>query len=119
MFPLLHFGYLEFWFISTKHLYLENVSYIKKQQEQVEAQTKYYHQSNQQWKPVLTFSYVKTSSKVQHSLKISSREHVSFSKKLGNLAFFESTQSYRFLRTKSQIQEYFDTPCPRDCGYQI
>ena len=40
MFPLLHCGYLEFWFISTKHLYLENLSYIEKQQEQAEAQKK-------------------------------------------------------------------------------
>ena len=55
MFPLLHCGYLEVRFISTKHLYLQNLSYIKKQQEQAEAQTKQYHQSNQQWKPVITF----------------------------------------------------------------
>ena len=38
MFPLLHRGYLEFWFISTKHIYLENVSYTKKQQDQAEVQ---------------------------------------------------------------------------------
>ena len=55
MFPLLHCGYMEFWFISTKHLYLENLSYIKKQQEQAKAKTKQYHQSNQPSKPVLTF----------------------------------------------------------------
>ena len=48
-------GTWEIWFILTKHLYLEVLSYIKKQQEQTEAQTKQYHQSNQQWKPVLTF----------------------------------------------------------------
>ena len=36
MFPLLQCGYLEFWFISSKHLYLENLSYIKKQQKQAE-----------------------------------------------------------------------------------
>ena len=48
-------GTWEVWFISTKHLYLENLSYIKKQQEQAEAQTKQYQQSNQQWMPVLTF----------------------------------------------------------------
>ena len=35
---LLHCGYLEVWFISTKHLYLENLSYMKKQQMQEEAQ---------------------------------------------------------------------------------
>ena len=49
VFTLLHCGYLELLFISTKHLYFENLSYIKKQQEQTEAQTKQYHQSNQQW----------------------------------------------------------------------
>ena len=38
MFPLVHCGHLEFWFISIKPLYLENLSYIKKQQEQAEAQ---------------------------------------------------------------------------------
>ena len=38
MFPLLHCGYLEFWLISTQHLYLENQSYVKKQQELAEAQ---------------------------------------------------------------------------------
>ena len=48
-------GTWEFRFISTKHLYLENLSYIKKQQEQTQAQTKQYHQSNPQWKLVLTF----------------------------------------------------------------
>ena len=38
MFPLLLCGYLEVWFISTKPLYLENLSYLKKQQEQAELQ---------------------------------------------------------------------------------
>ena len=38
MFPLLQCGYLEFWFISTKHIYLENVTYIKKQHDQAEVQ---------------------------------------------------------------------------------
>ena len=33
-------GTWEVWFFSTKNLYLENLSYIKKQQEQAEAQTK-------------------------------------------------------------------------------
>ena len=33
----------------------QHLSYIKKQQEQAEAQTKQYHQSNQQWKPVPIF----------------------------------------------------------------
>ena len=55
MVPCLHAGYSYFWFISSKHLYLENLSYIKKQQEQAEAQTKQYHQSSQQLKPVPTF----------------------------------------------------------------
>ena len=55
MVPCLHCGYLEFWFILSKHFYLENLCYTKKQQEQAEAQTKQYHQSSQQWKPVLTF----------------------------------------------------------------
>ena len=41
-------------FFQQTNLYLENLSYIKNQQEQAEAQTKQYHQSNQQWKPVLT-----------------------------------------------------------------
>ena len=36
-----------FWLISSKHIYLENLNYIKKQQERAEAQTKQYHQSNQ------------------------------------------------------------------------
>ena len=36
----LHCGYLDFWLISSKHFYLENLSYTKKQQEQAEAQTK-------------------------------------------------------------------------------
>ena len=48
-------GTWDLWFISTKHLYLENLSYIKKQEEQAKAETKQYHQSNQQWKPVLSF----------------------------------------------------------------
>ena len=48
-------GTWEFRSISTKHLYLENLSYIKMQQEQALAQTKQYHQSNPQWKLVLTF----------------------------------------------------------------
>ena len=46
--PCLHCGYLYFWLISSTHIYLKNLSYIKKQQEQAEAQTKQYHQSNQQ-----------------------------------------------------------------------
>ena len=37
MHPCLHCGYLYFWLISSKHIYLENLSYIKKQQEQAEA----------------------------------------------------------------------------------
>ena len=37
MVPCLHFGYLEFWLISSKHFYLESLSYIKKQQKQAEA----------------------------------------------------------------------------------
>ena len=44
----LHCGYLGAlicYFISSKHWYLENLSYSKKQQEQVQAQTKEYHQS--------------------------------------------------------------------------
>ena len=44
----LHCGYLYFWLILSKHIYLENLNYIKKQQEQAKAQTKQYHQSNQQ-----------------------------------------------------------------------
>ena len=48
-------GTWSFWFISTERLYLESLTYIKKQQEYAEAQTKQYHHSNQQWKPVLTF----------------------------------------------------------------
>ena len=39
MVPCLYCGYLEFWLISSKHFYLENLSYTKKQQEQAEAQT--------------------------------------------------------------------------------
>ena len=46
--PCLHCGYLYLRLISSKHIYLENLSYIKKQQEQAEAQTKQYHQSIQQ-----------------------------------------------------------------------
>ena len=34
MVPCLHCGYLYFCLISSKHIYLENLSYIKKQQEQ-------------------------------------------------------------------------------------
>ena len=48
MFLCLHCGYLEFLLLSTKNFYLENLSYTKKQQDQVEAQTKQYHESNQQ-----------------------------------------------------------------------
>ena len=51
-------GTWELWIISTKYLYFENLSYMKKQQEQAEAHTKQYHQSNQQWKPVLTSSWL-------------------------------------------------------------
>ena len=43
-----------FGLFQQKDVFLENLSYIKKQQEQEEAQTKQYHQSNQQSKPVLT-----------------------------------------------------------------
>ena len=50
-------GTWDFWVYFNKTLILENLSYLKKQQEQAEGQTKQYHQSNQQWKPVLTFSY--------------------------------------------------------------
>ena len=46
--PCLHCGYLMFWLISSKHIYLESLSYTKKQQEQAEALTKQYHPSNQQ-----------------------------------------------------------------------
>ena len=38
-------GTWKFWFISTNHLHLENLSYSKKQQEQAEERTKQYHQS--------------------------------------------------------------------------
>ena len=48
MVPCLHCGYLYLWLISSKHIYLETLNYIKKQQEQAEAQTKQYHQGNQQ-----------------------------------------------------------------------
>ena len=37
-----------FWLISSKQVWLDNMNYIKKQQEQAGAQTKQYHQSNQQ-----------------------------------------------------------------------
>ena len=46
--PCLHCGYLDFWLISSKHFYLENLSYTTKQQKQPEAETKQYHQSSQQ-----------------------------------------------------------------------
>ena len=36
--------------LGKPYLYLENLSYIKNRQEQAEAQTKQYHQSNQQSK---------------------------------------------------------------------
>ena len=36
--PCLHCGYLYLWLISSKHIFLENLSYLKKQQEQAEAQ---------------------------------------------------------------------------------
>ena len=39
MVSCLHCGYLEFWLISSKHFYLENLSYTNKEQEQAEAQT--------------------------------------------------------------------------------
>ena len=48
MVPCLHCGYFFFWLISSKHIYLENLNYIKKQQEQAGGQTKQYHQSIQQ-----------------------------------------------------------------------
>ena len=48
MVPCLHCEYLEFWLISSNHFYFENLIYTKKQQEQAEAQSKQYHQSNQQ-----------------------------------------------------------------------
>ena len=47
-FLFLHCGYLGalvYYFISSKHWDVENLSYIKKQQEQAEAQNKQYHQS--------------------------------------------------------------------------
>ena len=47
-FLFLHCGYLRalfHYFASSKHWYMENLSYNKKQQEQAEAQTKQYHQS--------------------------------------------------------------------------
>ena len=34
----LHCGYPFFWLISSKHIYLENLNHIKKQQEQAKAQ---------------------------------------------------------------------------------
>ena len=36
----LHCGYSYFWLISSKHICLESLNYIKKQQEQAEAQKK-------------------------------------------------------------------------------
>ena len=45
MVTCLHCGYLYFWLIPSKHIYLKNLNYIKKQQEQAEAQIKQYHQS--------------------------------------------------------------------------
>ena len=44
-FLCLHCGYLGGLVFFKEHLYLENLSYSKKQQEQAEAQTKHYHQS--------------------------------------------------------------------------
>ena len=43
--PCLHCGCLYFWLNSSEHIFFENLSYIKKQQEQTEAQTKQYHHS--------------------------------------------------------------------------
>ena len=40
-----YLGVLVHYFLSSKHWYLENLSYSKKQQEQGEAQTKQHHQS--------------------------------------------------------------------------
>ena len=48
MVPCLHCGYLYLSLISSKHIDLETLSYIKKQQEQAEAQAKQYHHSIQQ-----------------------------------------------------------------------
>ena len=47
-FFFLHCGYLGalvYYLISSKHWHLENLSYMKKQQEQAEARNKQYHQS--------------------------------------------------------------------------
>ena len=41
--PCLHCGYFYFWLISSKHIYFENLSYIKKQPEQAAAQSKKNH----------------------------------------------------------------------------
>ena len=57
MVPCLHCAYLYLAAVSSKCIHFENLSYNKKQQEQAEAQTKQYHQSIQQGKPVLTFSH--------------------------------------------------------------
>ena len=38
MVPCLHCGYLYLWLISSKHIYWETLSYLKKQQEHAEAQ---------------------------------------------------------------------------------
>ena len=48
-----YLGALVYYFISSKHWYLENLSYIRKQQEQAEAQKKTISSMHQQWKPVL------------------------------------------------------------------
>ena len=41
-----YLGALVYSFISSRHWYLEDLSYIKKQQQQAEAQNKQYHQSS-------------------------------------------------------------------------
>ena len=48
MVPCLHCGYLYFWLISSNYIYLQNLNYIKKQQDGAEVQTKHYHESIQQ-----------------------------------------------------------------------
>ena len=40
-----YFGVMVYYFISSKHWYLENLGYSKKRQKLAEAQTKQYHQS--------------------------------------------------------------------------
>ena len=39
MVPCLNCGYFPLWLISSKHIFLGSLSYIKKQQEQAEAET--------------------------------------------------------------------------------